>query len=82
MSSTLLIMILGWTGWLRSVIPTLRRYRITTRYGLHNQTRLKKINIGRGKSYGEMAQQLRALSTLSKNLGSLPSTHIAAHSCM
>ena len=28
---------------------------------------------------GEMAQQLRALSTLAENLGSVPSTHMAAH---
>ena len=29
---------------------------------------------------GEMAQQLRALATLSKALGSIPSTHRTAHS--
>ena len=30
----------------------------------------------------EMAQQLRALSALPKILGSIPSTHMAAHNCL
>jgi hypothetical protein len=39
---------------------------------------------GAGKSSrtGDMAQQLRAQSTLPKDLGSIPNTHIAAHNCI
>ncbi|KAL6067512.1 hypothetical protein STEG23_018216 [Scotinomys teguina] len=31
---------------------------------------------------GEMAQQLRALTALPEDLGSIPSTHVAAHRCL
>jgi hypothetical protein len=31
---------------------------------------------------GEMAQQLRALAALAEDLGSIPSTHTAAHNCL
>ena len=31
---------------------------------------------------GEMAQRLRALAVLPKDPGSIPSTHMAAHSCL
>lgn len=31
---------------------------------------------------GEMVQQLRALTALPEDLGSIPSTHMAAHACL
>ena len=34
------------------------------------------------KGLGEMAQQLRALAALPEDLGSIPSTHTAAHNCL
>jgi hypothetical protein len=36
----------------------------------------------RSAGAGEMAQWLRALSTLLENQSSIPSTHVAAHSCL
>jgi len=34
-----------------------------------------------GGGAGEMVQQLRALTILSEDLGSIHNTHIAAHNC-
>ncbi|CAH6901579.1 Dclk2 [Phodopus roborovskii] len=44
---------------------------------LNKQQRNKK-----GEETGEMAQWLRALAALPEDLGSVPSTHMATHSCL
>ena len=36
----------------------------------------------RMRGAGEMAQQLGALAVLPEDLGSIPSTHMAAHNCL
>jgi hypothetical protein len=38
--------------------------------------------MGVGRGAREMAQQLRALAVLLEDLGSMPSTHVAAHNCL
>ena len=43
---------------------------------------LALLKFGLGDGTGEMAQWLRALTALSEDPGSIPSTHMAAHNCL
>jgi hypothetical protein len=43
-----------------------------------NDSHLKRLQ----ERVRELAQQLRALTVLPKDRGSIPSTHVAAHSCL
>ena len=45
---------------------------------LHNQYYIQESKCGAG----EMVQQLRALTALPGDLGSIPSTHMAVHNCL
>lgn len=49
---------------------------ITLKKNKNKQTKTPKIESG------DMAQQLRALDTVSEDLGSIFSTYIAAHNCV
>jgi hypothetical protein len=54
---------------------------------LNTSEDLKEKMIIRNKTWGwrgagEMAQWLRALPALPKDMGSIPGTHMAAHNCL
>ena len=54
---------------------TVHTYNLTLRVPERNDQKCKA-------GAGQMAQWLRALPALPEDLGSIPSTHVAAHNCL